>query len=63
MTVTVTCRPNPADCLQRRGFVTIQVATRVPLPLVPPVLDLDVGLAVPVESSATQQVSRFAGAG
>ncbi len=63
VTVTVSCRPNPGNCLQRRGFVTVRVATSVPLPLVPPVLDLDVGLAVPVDSSATQQVSRFAGAG
>lgn len=61
VTVTVTCRPNPADCLQRRGFVTVRVATTVPLPLVPPVLDLNVPLRVPLESSATQQVSRFAG--
>jgi hypothetical protein len=60
--VVVSCRPNPANCLQRRGFVTVQVSTSVALPLVPPVLDLEVGLAVPVESSATQQVSRFAGA-
>jgi hypothetical protein len=63
VTVTVTCRPNPANCLQRRGFVTVTVSTTVPLPLVPPVLDLDLGLSVPVGSSATQQVSRFAGAG
>jgi Flp pilus assembly protein TadG len=61
VTVTVTCRPNPADCLQRRGFVTVVVSTSVALPLVPPVLDLDVPLSIPVESSATQQVSRFAG--
>lgn len=61
VTVTVSCRPNPANCLQRRGFVTVRVTTTVPLPLVPPVLDLDVPLSVPVESSATQQVSRFAG--
>jgi hypothetical protein len=61
VTVTVSCRPNPANCLQRRGFVTVRVTTTVPLPLVPPVLDLDLPLSVPVESSATQQVSRFAG--
>ena len=61
VTVTITCRPDPADCLQRRGFVTVTVATTVPLPLVPPVLDIDVALAVPVQSEATQQVSRFAG--
>ena len=61
VSVTVTCRPDPADCLQRRGFVTVSVATTVPLPLVPPVLDIDVALSVPVQSTATQQVSRFAG--
>jgi hypothetical protein len=61
VTVTVSCRPNPANCLQRRGFVTVRVTTTVPLPLVPSVLDLDVPLSVPVESSATQQISRFAG--
>jgi hypothetical protein len=61
VTVTVSCRPNPANCLQRRGFVTVRVTTTVPLPLVPPVLDLDLPLSGPVESSATQQVSRFAG--
>lgn len=61
VSVTVSCRPNPTDCLQRRGFVTVRVTTTVALPLVPPVLDLDVALSVPMQSSATQQVSRFAG--
>ena len=61
VSVTVTCRPNPANCLQRRGFVTVTVTTTVPLPLIPPVLDIDVALSVPLQSSATQQVSRFAG--
>lgn len=59
--VAVSCTPQPSNCLQRRGFVTVTVTTRVPLPLVPPVLDLDVGLSVPVTSTATQQVSRFWG--
>jgi hypothetical protein len=63
VSVSVSCRPNPANCLQRRGFVTVTVTTTVPLPLIPPVLDIDVALSVPLESSATQQVSRFAGAG
>ena len=60
--IRVTCSPDPADCLTRRGFVTVDVATRVTLPLVPPVLDLDVPLSVPLSSSSTQQVSRFWGA-
>ena len=61
VTVSVSCSPNPANCLTRRGLVTIQVSTSVPLPLVPPVLDLDVPLSVAVNSTATQQVSRFWG--
>jgi hypothetical protein len=59
--VSVACSPNPANCLTRRGFVTIRVSTTVALPLVPPILDLDVPLSIPVESTATQQVSRFWG--
>lgn len=62
VTVSVSCRPTPSQCLQRRGFVTVVVSTTVTLPLVPPVLDLDVPLSVPLSSSATQQVSRFWGA-
>jgi len=58
----ITCQPRPAQCHTRRGWVTVEVAVRVPLPLVPPVFDLRVPLAVPVEASATQQVSRFWGA-
>lgn len=61
VTVSVSCSPRPANCLTRRGLVTIQVSTTVPLPLVPPVLDLDVPLSVAVNSTATQQVSRFWG--
>ena len=61
VTVSVSCRPSPSQCLQRRGFVTVVVTTTVALPLVPPVLDLDVPLSVPISSTATQQVSRFWG--
>lgn len=57
--VAVSCRPVPSDCLTRRGFVTISVSVVVPLPLTPPVLVLDVPAGVPVQSSATEQVSRF----
>ena len=59
VTVTITCRPNPTQCLQRRGFVTVVVTTTVALPLAPPVLDLDAPFSVPISSTATQQVSRF----
>jgi len=59
--VTITCAPEPGECLTRRGFVTVQIAVRIPLPLVPPALTMDVPLAVPLEATATQQVSRFWG--
>ena len=61
-TVAISCTPEPDDCLTRRGFVTVQVGVSVPLPLVPPALTMDVPLAVPLEATATQQVSRFWGA-
>ena len=60
--VTISCRPNPAACLTRRGFVTVSVQVVVPLPFAPPVLDVDVPAGVPVRATATEQVSRFAGA-
>lgn len=62
VSVSVSCRPKPANCLTRRGFVTISVSTTITLPLVPPILDLSVPLSIPVQSTATQQVSRFWGA-
>ena len=61
--IEVTCRPRPTACLTRRGFVTVTVQIAVPLPLVPPILRGDFPLAVPLQASATQQVSRFWGAG
>ena len=61
-TVSVACRPDPDNCLARRGFVTVTVETRVPLPLVPAVLRIDQPLGITLSSSATQQVSRFWGA-
>ena len=60
--IDIGCRPDPDACLTRRGFVTVAVTTRVSMPLVPPVLDVDAPLSVPLSSSATQQVSRFWGA-
>jgi hypothetical protein len=61
--VKISCRPNPAVCLTRRGFVTVTVTARVPLPLVPNVLALGTPLAVPMTATCTEQVSRFWGAG
>jgi hypothetical protein len=59
--VSVSCRPVVTNCLTRQGFVTITVSTTVALPLVPTVLDLNVPLSIPLEATATQQVSRFWG--
>jgi len=59
--VSISCRPNPADCLTRRGYVTVTITTTVPLPLMPPVLQLHLPAGIPVQSVATEQVSRFWG--
>jgi hypothetical protein len=61
--IAITCAPRPDHCLTRRGWVTVEVQASVPLPLVPPLFDLRVSLSIPIEASATQQVSRFWGAG
>jgi Flp pilus assembly protein TadG len=62
-TVTISCRPNPAICLTRRGFVTVTVTTSVSLPLVPSALPFAAPLSVPLSATSTEQVSRFWGAG
>jgi hypothetical protein len=59
--VVITCRPDPADCLTRRGFVTVTISTVAPLPFFPAVLEADIPPGVPIDSVATEQVSRFAG--
>ena len=63
VSIVISCEPVPERCLSRRGFVTVAVQGRVALPLVPSVLDLDTPLSVPLRAEATQQVSRFWGAG
>ena len=60
--VTVSCAPTPANCLARRSLVTVTVDIEVALPLVPSVIVGDFPLAIPLSATATQQVSRFAGA-
>lgn len=61
--VSVACSPVPQNCLTRRGFVTITIDISVPLPLAPPFLSDAFPVAIPLSATATQQVSRFAGAG
>jgi len=57
--VQVTCSPQPADCLARRGFVSVSIEVIVALPLAPEAVRGQSLLAVPLDASATQQVSRF----
>jgi Flp pilus assembly protein TadG len=59
--VAISCRPDPTDCLTRRGFVTVTISIVAPLPLFPAVLETELPLGVPIDSVATEQVSRFAG--
>ncbi|TXK19791.1 hypothetical protein [Homoserinibacter sp. GY 40078] len=58
--VTVRCDPDPADCLQPHGAVTIGMTATVALPFLPPVLGLD-SAGIAVSASATEQVPRFVG--
>lgn len=60
--VSVTCAPRTAACPAPGALVTVVVATRVPLPLVPSVLGLDAAASIPVEGTAVQKVSRLWGA-
>lgn len=59
---SVTVRCDRADCSEAGARVSVSVAARVELPLVPDFLALSSVGTVPVEASATQTVSRFAGA-
>ncbi len=59
--VVIVCAPNPANCLTRRGYVTVTVAVRVDLPLAPPVLTGNFPVQIPLDATATQQVSQFRG--
>lgn len=61
--VRVACAPDPDDCFAAHALVTVEVTATVRVPLMPPVVVADVPVGVPMTASATQQVSRFAGAG
>jgi hypothetical protein len=58
-TVDITCAPRPDACHTPRGTVTVTVAARAVLPLMPDVLDLRSQASIVVASSSTQQVSRW----
>ena len=55
---SVRCTGAPT-CPARNATVTVTVRVNIALPLVPDVLDLSSAASVPIESSATQRVSRF----
>jgi hypothetical protein len=58
--VLITCAGSSAGgCLSRQEAVTVTVLVEVPLPLVPDILSLRNAVAVPLQASATQTVSRF----
>lgn len=57
--LSISCVPASASCPTAGATVRVSVATRVSLPLAPPVLGLDQIASVPVEASAVQRMSRF----
>ncbi len=57
--LSISCVPASGSCPTAGATVRVSVATRVSLPLAPPVLGLDQVASVPVEASAVQRVSRF----
>jgi uncharacterized membrane protein len=59
--VSVTCSPEPRDCLNRLGTVTFTIGIAIPLPLMPAAI-ASARLSAPVQATATQRVSRFWGA-
>ncbi|MBX3088153.1 MAG: hypothetical protein KF742_06660 [Cryobacterium sp.] len=59
--VSISCSPNPGNCLTRQGMVTISISLTAPLPLAPSVIGLNTPLGVPLSATATEQVSRFWG--
>jgi Flp pilus assembly protein TadG len=61
--VSLSCAPAGSDCPVAGATVTVTVMTRVPMPLVPSLFDLDRSTAIPVEASAVQKISRLWGGG
>jgi hypothetical protein len=57
--VTVACTPISPECLAPRTSVTVEIQARVPLPLIPAFADVRAPALIPLQASATQQVSRF----
>lgn len=61
--VSMTCTPAGAGCPSAGSTLIVTVATRVGLPLMPPIFGLDRAVAIPVQASSAQKVSRLWGQG
>lgn len=59
--VSLTCTPVGIACPSAGATVSVTVATRVRLPLVPEVFGLDRSTAIPLQADAVQKVSRLWG--
>lgn len=59
--IAFACTPSGTVCPAAGATLAVTVATRVSLPLVPPVFGLDELAAIPVEATAAHKVSRFWG--
>jgi Flp pilus assembly protein TadG len=57
VTVSMSCTPAGATCPEAGAVLKVRVATRVKLPLAPPVLGLDRLAGIPVEATAVQKMS------
>ncbi|GAB3602212.1 TadE family protein [Microbacterium aureliae] len=57
--VQLECRPAGTPCPAAGATLTVTVSSRVRLPLVPEVLGWERAVAVPIEATAVQRVSRF----
>jgi Flp pilus assembly protein TadG len=55
----VTCASTSVSCREPGDTVQVTVTTRVPLPVVPPLLGLDRMTSIPVEATAVQKISRY----
>lgn len=61
--VDLSCVPAGAECPAAGATVTVTVAARVTLPLMPSLFGLDRSTAIPVEAAAVQKISRLWGGG
>lgn len=61
--VSVTCLPATAACPAAGATITVTVAAKVALPLIPAIFGADDAASIPVEGTAVQKVSRLWGSG